>query len=157
MAKVLFAPGIEIVSGAVTKINLHGSHLYDQNMLLFTHRNAATVSNSCQRGYYRKANSLPWQQGALPSQEVLDLRSTFATASRQVSTRRQNLGTIAADQAQFAAIKDEVRASGYRISFNSFLWAAKKLMGDTFPSGAITMTATQYKENCGSACHSKGL
>lgn len=156
MAKVLFAPGIEVVSGAVTKINLHSSHVLDQNMLLFTHRNAPTVSRACQRGYYRKANSLPWQQGAVPTQEVLDLRANFALASREVATRKQNLGTIAADQAQFAAIKDEVKAAGVRITFNTFQWAAKKMMGSSYSTGAITMTAAEYITYCGDACRAKG-
>lgn len=147
MAKILFAPGIEEVSGALSKINTKSIHVYDQNMFLATHRKAESCSRKCQRAYMRKVNSLPWQQTISISQETMELRQNFTNASREIATRRKALEHVAADRQAFLAIKDEVINSGYTITMRSFLWVAKKLMGDNFPTGAISMTALQYINN----------
>lgn len=152
MAKILMAAGIEIVSGAVTRIDTKGNHVFDGNMFLFTHRKAETTNKVCQRAYYRKINSLPWQKSLSVDIEAQRVRTAFGNGATAVNTRRGNLTLVAADQAQYHAIEDEVRSAGYRITMRSFLWAAYKQMGaESFASGAITMTATQYKQYCSNA------
>lgn len=151
MAKILLAAGIEIVSGAVTKIKTKSAHRYDENMFLFTHRKSETTSLACQRAYYRKVNALPWQNVHAITQDVQAQRLAFKTAARQVAARRQDLTKITADQEQFIAILPEVKSRGCVMTMKSFLWAAKKLYGEDFPTTAITMTAQQYISNSGSA------
>lgn len=156
MAKVLFAAGIEVVSGAVTKIDKKSQHAYDENMLLFTHRKAESCSRVCQRGYYRKVNNLPWTY-AVASTETRARQLAFKVASQQIATRRNDLSKMTADIAQLQAITPAVTAKGYSITMKSFLWAAKKLMGNDFPTGEITMTAEQYLENSYAASHNDGF
>lgn len=149
MAKILMAAGIEIVTGAVTKIKTKSAHAFDQNMFLFTHRKRETTSRACQRAYYRKINNLPWQSGKAVSQEVKAQRLAFATAAREVAARRNDLSKMTADQEAFLAIAPEVKAKGRLITMKSFLWAAKALYGEQFPTIAITMTAQEYLSNSG--------
>lgn len=147
MAKILFAPGIEEVSGALSKIKTKSLHVYDQNMFLATHRKAETCSRKCQRAYMRKVNSLPWQQTTSLSTDTMMQRDNFATASREIAARRQSLEHASADRQALLAIKNEVTSKGYTITMRSFLWVAKKLMGENFSTGAISMTALQYINN----------
>lgn len=156
MAKVLFAAGIEVVSGAVNKIDKNSQHAWDENMLLFTHRKAESCSRVCQRGYYRKVNNLPHAYTPYSTEER-ERQLAFKTASQQVATRRNDLSKMTADQAQLKAIKPDVEANGGRITMKSFLWAAKKLMGNDFPTGAITMTAQEYLSNSYAASHNDGF
>lgn len=149
--KVLLAAGIEIASGAATKIETKSQHRYDGNMFLFTHRKKETTSLACQRAYYRKINSLPWQGGTYVTPEVKAQRLAFATAAREVAARRQDLSKMTADQEAFLAIYDGVKARGGQITMKSFLWAAKALYGEQFPTTAITMTVSEYFQNSGSA------
>lgn len=151
MAKILLAAGIEIVSGAVSKIKTKSLHRYDENMFLFTHRKKETTSLACQRAYYRKINSLPWQGNTFVTPEVKAQRLAFKTAAQEVAARRQDLSKMTADQEQFLAILPEVKARGGVMTMRSFLWAAKALYGETFPTVAITMTASEYFQNSGSA------
>ena len=51
MAKVVWAPGISTVSGALSKINKKKPHAADMQMLLATHRKAATTNTDCNRLY----------------------------------------------------------------------------------------------------------
>lgn len=148
MAEIILAPGIESASGAFTKINKDSQHVNDQTMFLATHRMAATCSRKCQRAYFRKLYQLPWNSGqSVVTPEVLQRRADFATAAAEVAARKKDLSKVTSDTQQFLAIRSDVIAKGRRITMKSFLWAAKRLMGESFPTGAITMTADQYLSN----------
>lgn len=147
MAKTIFAPGIESVSGALTKINLRSSHVLDQNMLLATHRKSETCSLACQRTYFRKANQLPWQNTDFVSPEVLAQRLAFKTNAAAIISRKENMTYLTGDQAAFVALKEELKNSNVRITLKSFYWAALKKYSGTFPNQAIEMTAQEYRAN----------
>ena len=114
MAHVEWSAGIDAVSGALSKPSKRGQHSCNK-MLLGTHRIAATTSNICTRLYLRKKV----KRSTLPSQHELDARARFAAVSRAVQARRQNLATIATDQAAFVAQKDN--ANGKK-TFTAYLW-----------------------------------
>ena len=71
---------------------------------------------SIKRGYAVGA----YNRSTLPGQDELDARTRFAAVSRAVAARRQNLGTIATDQAAFVAQKDD--ADGKK-TFTAYLWS----------------------------------
>ena len=98
MAKVEWSAGIEHVSGALSKPGKNGQHTCTQ-MLLGTHRRAATTSNACNRLYLRKQT----QRGTMPSSNELDARERFAAVAQAVNTRRKNLSLITTDQQNFLA------------------------------------------------------
>ncbi len=149
MSKILYAPGIEVVSGAMTKIS-KGQHVMDSNMFLATHRKAPSSSKACSRAYFRKVNNLPWSY-AQPSSEDLQRREAFVTKAAAVRTRRHDLQSIALDVQNFQAIRASVQSSGYAISMTSYLWALLKKFDGTFPTGSYTFSATDYINNTGSS------
>jgi len=145
MAKILFAAGIEEVSGALSKVNTKSKHRYDQNMFLATHRKKPTMSLACQRAYYRKINSLPWQQTTTsPSSETLAIRENFATAVRAIATRSQDLSKKAQDLVAFKTWR-EAESSRSNMTLNKFYWLAAKKYKNAetgaidWPSGAIDL------------------
>lgn len=133
MSKILYAPGIEVVSGALAKIQKKSNHAWDQNMVLATHREAATMNPKCSRLYLRKVNQLPWQPGKLISLDVRDLRIKFATKAKAVAARKTDLLNLTKDQINFRALRDEYKQkTGYGSTFKAFLWAgAEKYWNDT--------------------------
>lgn len=123
MAKILYAPGIEEVSGALSKINTKSIHKNDGNMFLATHRRAATVQN-CSRAYYRKYNNLPWSQTTTISQATESLRLRFTEVQAGVNSRAKDLNKITADQEAFMAIREDVRKKcGVYPTMKIFLWS----------------------------------
>lgn len=150
MSKILYAAGIEIVSGAMTKIP-KGQHRFDGNMFLATHRKAASSSVACSRAYFRKVNNLPWAY-ALPSNEVVTQREAFATKAALVKARMRDLEFISADNVHFMAIKDAVKSYGYSMTMRSYLWALLRKNNGTFPTGTdYTFTAQDYVTNTGAS------
>ena len=123
MAEVRWMKGIEFVSGLLSKRpkkgDVHSSH---SSALLATHRVAPTTNPVCTRLYAVGE----YNRSTLPGQDELDARTRFAAVSRAVATRRQNLGTIAADQAAFVAQKDQPDG---KKTFVSYLW---KVCGDAY-------------------------
>ena len=118
MAHVQYADAIKTVSGALTKINKKSPHAGDQKMVLATHRTAPSTNTHCSRLYLRGLSAVT--RSTVPGQEELDRRTKFAAVSRAVAARRQNLATIATDQAAFAAQKDN--ADGKK-TFTAYLWS----------------------------------
>lgn len=158
MGKIIWAPGIEQVSGALTKIKTKSQHADDQNMFLATHRNAATMSKSCSRAFFRKINNLPWQNGAVPSADVLNLRRKFAQSSTAIAERREDLTHFPADNTAFKALNAEyLQKTGLSGTKNVFYWAAAKKytaegqFAPTWPQGAIDLTYEEYAAACASA------
>ncbi|MBQ7531434.1 MAG: hypothetical protein IJT12_06975 [Paludibacteraceae bacterium] len=115
MAKVTWAPGISTVSGALTKINKKSQHAGDEQMLLATHRTAATTSKDCNRLFLRGLKSVT-RSTPVTSDEQL-LRNRFAAISRAVQQRRRNLSYVATDVANFKAQKE----TGYKTLYQ-YLW-----------------------------------
>ena len=117
MAKVTWAPGISTVSGALSKINKKSPHAADMQMLLATHRKAATTSPDCNRLYLRGLKSVT--RSTPVTQDELAARNNFKSVAQAVVARTKNLGTIATDLAAFNAQKDNV--NGYK-TFRQYLW-----------------------------------
>ena len=115
MAKVVWAPGISTVSGALSKINKKSPHAGDQQMLLATHRTAPTTSTDCSRLYLRGIESVT-RSTPVSSDETL-ARNRFGAIGTAVAARKKNLSTIAADTAAFNAQKE----TGYK-TFRQYLW-----------------------------------
>ena len=117
MAKVVWAPGIETVSGALTKINKKSQHAADQQMLLATHRVAATTSTDCNRLYLRGLSSVT--RSTPVSQDERAQRNRFSAIAKAVNERRKDLSKVSADLAAFNAQKDT--AGGYK-TMRQYLW-----------------------------------
>ena len=117
MAKVVWAPGIETVSGALTKINKKSQHAADQQMLLATHRVAATTSTDCNRLYMRGLSSVT--RSTPVSSEEREQRARFSAIAKAVNERRKDLSKVAEDLAAFNAQKDT--AGGYK-TMRQYLW-----------------------------------
>ena len=117
MAKVVWAPGIETVSGALTKINKKSQHAADQQMLLATHRVAATTSTDCNRLYMRGLSSVT--RSTPVSSDEREQRARFSAIAKAVNERRKDLSKVAQDLAAFNAQKDT--AGGYK-TMRQYLW-----------------------------------
>ena len=117
MAKVVWAPGIETVSGALTKINKKSQHAADQQMLLATHRVAATTSTDCNRLYMRGLSSVT--RSTPVSSDERAQRDRFSAIAKAVNARRKDLSKVAEDLAAFNAQKNE--PGGYK-TMRQYLW-----------------------------------
>ena len=115
MAKVVWAPGISTVSGALSKINKKSPHAADMQMLLATHRQAPTTSTDCSRLYLRGIQSVT-RSTPVSSDETL-ARTRFGAIGRAVQLRKKNLSYVATDVAAFNAQKE----TGYK-TLNQYLW-----------------------------------
>lgn len=140
MAKMLLAPGIESLSGAMSGVNRKSQHVDDQNMFLATHRVAATTSRQCQRAYFRKTNTLPWAY-AVPSDKVLQLREDFTTRAQAISARRTDLTVMSADMAGLKAYRARYPESNMTLFAFYWLAASTKYWDDekktvTFPANS---------------------
>ena len=123
MALIKWAKGIEFVSGLLSKRPKKGEpHSDHANALLATHRVAPTTNPVCTRLYAVGE----YNRSTLPGQDELDARTRFAAVSRAVAARRQNLGTIATDQAAFVAQKDQPDG---KKTFTAYLW---KVCGEAY-------------------------
>ena len=124
MAKVVWAPGISTVSGALSKINKKSPHAADMQMLLATHRKAPTTSPDCSRLYLRGISSVT--RTTPVSADELAVRTRFATISAQVNQRAKDINTYPADYRQFQAQKD---TPGGAKTFKAYLW---RLLGAVY-------------------------
>ena len=113
MAKVEWSAGIDHVSGALSKPG-KGQHSC-KKMLLGTHRVAPTESTDCNRVYIRKNE----KRKSSPSAKELNARNRFAEVRAMVKERAADLTKITADQAAFAAQKDQ--AEGKK-TLNAYYW-----------------------------------
>ena len=115
MAKVEWSTGIDHVSGALSKPSKSGQHSCTK-MLLATHRTAPTESRDCNRLFLRKKvkRSTP-----VMADEVAR-RNRFGAVAQAVNARMKNLASIATDQANFNAQKDE---PGGKKTMKSYLWS----------------------------------
>ena len=117
MAKVVWAPGISTVSGALSKINKKSPHAADQQMLLAKHRVAPSESTDCNRLYLMGINAV--SRSTEPSADELAVRTRFAIVSAQVAQRKKSLATMNADREAFYAQKD---TPGGKKTLTAYLW-----------------------------------
>ena len=105
MAKVEWADAIKTVSGALSKINKKSPHAADMQMLLATHRTAATTSPDCNRLYLRGLGSVTRSTPVTADEQAQ--RARFAAISRAVVARGKDMAQTATDIAAFNAQKDQ--------------------------------------------------
>ena len=117
MAKVVWAPGISTVSGALSKINKKKPHAADMQMLLATHRKAATTSTDCNRLYLRGIESVT--RSTPYSADERAAQTKFGNIAKAVQLRRKNDEQMVTDQQAFQAQKDS--PNGYKTIY-SYLW-----------------------------------
>ena len=130
MAKVEYADAIKTVSGALTKINKKSQHAADQKMVLATHRVAPTQNPNCSRLYLRGLNSI--SRSTPVTTEETRIRNRFSAVAAAVSARAKDLMKISADQAAFAAQKDQ---PGGKKTMRAFLWKLEKEAYDAEHNG----------------------
>lgn len=98
MAVVRWSAGIESVSGALQKAKESSQHSCKQ-MLLATHRKAATTSTDCNRLYLRDKV----QRSTPLTEKELAVRNRFRAVSAMVRERAMDLSKVSADQEAFLA------------------------------------------------------
>ena len=130
MAKVEYADAIKTVSGALTKINKKSQHAGDQKMVLATHRVAPTTNPDCSRLYIRGLSSIT-RTTPVTSKET-QIRTRFAAVAAAVAARAQDLSKISADQAAFAAQKDQPNG---KKTMKAYLWSLEKAAYDAEHNG----------------------
>ena len=121
MAKIEWSAGIDSVSGALSKPSKTGHHSCTK-MLLATHREAETTSDSCTRLYIRKKI----KRKTAPTARELEVRGRFEAVAAAVRARRKDLMNISTDQANFLAQRDT--AAGKK-TLKAYLW---KICGDEY-------------------------
>lgn len=143
MAKVLWNAAIEVVSGALTKINKNSQHAYDQRMILGTHRVAPSTSKSCSKMYFRTLENINFTPAQ--TEGAITIRNRFTAASQAIKERRRNLTYLTDDQQAFLAIRDELKSKyGINATMQSFYWHLFMHFEGQFPTQAYTFTASDY-------------
>ena len=132
MASVIWAPGIQTVSGALSKINKKSPHANDQKMLLATHRVAPTTSDSCSRLYLRGIEAVTRTTPISADEQVL--RTRFKKVSKAVSARKKDLNHVASDLAAFKAQKDTPNG---KKTLLAYLWMVVGDAYDANPNDAM--------------------
>ena len=123
MANVKWAQGIEYVSGLLGKRPKAGDpHSSHQNVLLATHRVAATENPDCTRIYMVGE----YKRSTLPQAKELAARSRFASVAAAVKARGKDLMQQATDISNFLAQKD---TPGGKKTMKAYLW---KVCGDAY-------------------------
>ena len=115
MAKVVYATGIDYVSGSLAKPKKKDGHSCG-TYLIGTHRVAETTNPDCTRLYVRK-NDVYERSTPVSADEVRN-RIRFAAISAAVAARAKDLTKITQDMAAFQAQKE----TGYK-TMKSYLWS----------------------------------
>ncbi len=116
MGKVTYAPGIEYVQGALAKPKKKDGHKCG-DYLIGTHRTAATTNPNCTRIYLRKADS--YERSTPVTANEVRQRNRFSAVAAAVAARAKDLMKISADQAAFAAQKDQPDG---KKTMKAYLW-----------------------------------
>ena len=130
MAKVEYADAIKTVSGALTKINKKSQHAADQKVVLATHRVAPTQNPNCTRLFIRDAEV--YKRTTPVTTEETRIRNRFSAVAAAVAARSKDLMKISADQAAFAAQKDQPNG---KKTMRAFLWSLEKATYDAEHQG----------------------
>ena len=129
MGKVTYAPGIEYVQGALAKPKKKDGHKCG-DYLIGTHRTAATTNPNCTRIYLRKADS--YERSTPVTTNEVRQRNRFSAVAAAVAARSKDLMKISADQAAFAAQKDQ---PGGVKTMKAYLWKLEKEAYDAEHNG----------------------
>ncbi len=129
MGKVTYAPGIEYVQGALAKPKKKDGHKCG-DYLIGTHRTAATTNPNCTRIYLRKADA--YQRSTPVTTNEVKQRNRFSAVAAAVAARAKDLMKISADQAAFAAQKDQ---PGGVKTMKAYLWKLEKEAYDAEHNG----------------------
>jgi len=129
MGKVTYAPGIEYVQGALAKPKKKDGHKCG-DYLIGTHRTAATTNPNCTRIYLRKADS--YERSTPVTANETRQRNRFSAVAAAVAARSKDLMKISADQAAFAAQKDQ--PDGVK-TMKAYLWKLEKEAYDAEHNG----------------------
>ena len=129
MGKVTYAPGIEYVQGALAKPKKKDGHKCG-DYLIGTHRTAATTNPNCTRIYLRKADS--YERSTPVTANEVRQRNRFSAVAAAVAARAKDLMKISADQAAFAAQKDQ--PDGVK-TMKAYLWSLEKAAYDAEHNG----------------------
>jgi hypothetical protein len=129
MGKVTYAPGIEYVQGALAKPKKKDGHKCG-DYLIGTHRTAATTNPNCTRIYLRKADS--YERSTPVTANETRQRNRFSAVAAAVAARAKDLMKISADQAAFAAQKDQ--PDGVK-TMKAYLWKLEKEAYDAEHNG----------------------
>ena len=123
MAKIKWGMGVDYVSGLLgarpKKGQMHSDHT---NVLLATHRVAATTNPNCTRVYMVGE----YNRSTDPSAKELKIRSRFTEVGNAVRLRAKDLMQINADQAAFLAQRD---LPDGKKTMKAYLW---KVCGDAY-------------------------
>ena len=129
MGKVTYAPGIEYVQGALAKPKKKDGHKCG-DYLIGTHRTAATTNPNCTRIYLRKADS--YERSTPVTTNEVKQRNRFSAVAAAVAARAKDLMKISADQAAFAAQKDQPDG---KKTMKAYLWKLEKEAYDAEHNG----------------------
>ena len=123
------AAGIEYIQGALKRPKKQNGHNHG-NYLVATHRSAPTENPDCQRLYTFDADR--YKRTTPVTSKETQARTRFAAVSAAVAARKQDLSKISADQAAFAAQKDQ---PGGKKTMLSYLWSLEKASYDAEHNG----------------------
>ena len=129
MGKVTYATGIDHVSGSLAKPKVKDGHSCG-SYLIGTHRVAPTTNPNCTRLFIRPADA--YNRTTPVTTEETRVRNRFASIAAAVSARAKDLMKISADQAAFAAQKDQPNG---KKTMRSYLWKLEKEAYDAEHNG----------------------
>ena len=127
MAKVEWSAGIDHVSGALSKPGKNPQHSCNK-MLLGTHRTAATTNPNCNRLFLRKKV----ERSTPVTTNETRIRNRFSAVAAAVAARAKDLSKMSADQAAFAAQKDQPNG---KKTMKAYLWKLEKEAYDAEHNG----------------------
>jgi hypothetical protein len=129
MGKVTYATGIDHVSGSLSKPKVKNGHSCG-SYLIGTHRVAPTTNPNCTRLFIRPAEA--YKRTTPATAEEIRVRNRFSSIAAAVSARSKDLMKISADQAAFAAQKDQ--PDGVK-TMKAYLWKLEKEAYDAEHNG----------------------
>ena len=97
------AAGIETISGAMKRPKKQDGHNHG-NYLVATHRTAPSSNPNCQRVYSFDADR--YKRSTEPNSNEMAARERFTVIAGMVKARKRDLSKLSADQAAFAAQKN---------------------------------------------------
>ena len=121
--------GIETISGALKRPKKQDGHNHG-NYLVATHRKAATTNPNCQRVYAFGAER--YKRTTPLSTDETRIRNRFSAVAAAVAARSKDLMKISADQAAFAAQKDQPKR---KKTMKAYLWKLEKEAYDAEHNG----------------------
>ena len=120
MGQVKYATGIDYVKGSLSKPKVKNGHSCG-TYLTGTHREAPTQNPNCTRLFIRDAEV--YKRTTPITTEETRIRNRFSAVAAAVSARSKDLMKISADQAAFAAQKDQPNG---KKTMKAFLWKLEK-------------------------------